>query len=398
MSLADLTVIDLATLGAAPQIAAFFGDFGARVIKVEHPRGDSLRQLVDERGTALAWKIVNRNKQHVTLDVANPEGRALLDRLLARADLLIANLGRERLERWRLTRDELARAHPHLVVVNLTAYGSEGPWSDRPGSGTLAEAMGGLAALTGEADGPPTLSPVGLGDYLGVLQGIVAALTGLYARDTGGRRADAHGETFDVAMYEPILSLLGLRLAAVARDGVEPRRCGNRFPTVAPRNTYRTADGGWVAITAGTDELARRALAVIGRPELVDDPRFRTNRARVANVDELDALLGEWIGARRCADVVDAFNAAGVSLAAVDGLGAVLRNPHFRARGSIVELEDEGGTIALAAPQPRGARDAARGRIDHLGGELGADNEAVYRDWLGCDAEQIAAWRAGGVI
>lgn len=394
MPLSHLTVIDLATLAAAPQIAAFFGDFGARVVKIEHPRGDSLRQLVDARGVPLTWKIVNRNKQHVTLDVTQPDGRALLDAMLARADLLICNLGRERLARFGLGREQLAAAHPRLVVVNLTAYGTDGPWAERPGSGTLAEAMTGLAALTGEAGGPPTLSPVGLGDHMGVMQGIIAALLGLYARDAGnGRR----GESLDVAMYEPLLGLMSLRLAQTSRDGTEPGRHGNRFPTMAPRNAYRTGDGGWVALTAGTDDLAHRALAVIGRPELRDDRRFRDNRARVANADALDALLGEWIAARDTADVVAAFNAAGVSLASVDGLNDVLANPHFRARGSLVEAPDgDGATVTIAAPLPRRATDP--GRIGHLGGALGADNDAVYRDWLGCTDGQIERWRRDGVI
>jgi len=398
MSLSGLTVVDLATLGAAPQIAAFFGDFGARVVKVELPRGDSLRQLVDERGTPIAWRVVNRNKQHVTLDVGKPEGRALLDRLLARADLLVSNLSRERLARWALDAERLRADHPHLVAVNLTAYGTDGPWADRPGSGTLAEAMSGLASLTGPADAPPGLSPVGLGDYLGVLQGIVAALLGLYARDAVERGADSRGAAFDVAMYEPLLGLLSLRLASASRDGRDPGRHGNRFPTMAPRNTYRTADGRWVAITAGTDELARRALGVIGRPELAEDPRFRSNRARVENADELDGLLGTWIAARPCDVVVDAFNAAGVSLASVDDLRTVLANPHFRARGSIVEVADETGPLALATPLRAARGEAVRGTIDHLGGPLGADNDAVYRDWLGCSADELAAWRARGVI
>lgn len=403
MPLSQLTVVDLATLAAAPQIAAFFGDFGARVIKVEHPRGDSLRKLVDARGVPLTWKIVNRNKEHVTLDLTKPDGRALLDRLLARADLLVCNLGRERLARFGLDRARLATSHPRLVVVNLTAYGTDGPWAGRPGSGTLAEAISGLAALTGEPDGPPTLSPVGLGDHLGVLQGIVAALLGLYARDAArapdaaGEHSLARGELLDVAMYEPLLGLMSLRLAQTSRDGTEPGRHGNRFPTMAPRNAYRTGDGGWVAITAGTDELAHRALAVIGRPELRDDPRFRDNRARVAHADELDALLGDWIAARATADVVAAFNAAGVSMASVDGLREVLANPHFRARGSLVAAPDgKGGAMTIAAPSPR--REVDPGRIDHLGGALGADNDAVYGEWLGCTPEQIARWRQDGVI
>ncbi|HZR84984.1 MAG TPA: CoA transferase [Candidatus Binatia bacterium] len=395
MPFSRLTVVDLATLGAAPQIAAFFGDFGARVIKVEHPRGDGLRRLVDARGAALQWKIVNRNKECITLDVAAPEGRALLERLLERADLLVANLPRERLERFGLSREALADRHPRLVVVNLTAYGTTGPWAERPGSGTLAEAITGLAALTGPAEAPPTLSPVGLGDYLGVLQGIVAALLGLYARDAGA--SGARGELLDVAMYEPLLGLLATRLATAARDGVDPGRHGNRFPNVAPRNAYRTADERWVALTAGTDDLAHRLLAAIGRPELAADERFRSNAARVAHADELDVIVAGWIAAHRCDEVVETLCRARVSVAAIDAPTEVVRNPHFRARASLVEVEDrEAGTLLTAAPSPARAADA--GRIRWLGRPLGADNDAVYRGWLGVAPDELARLRAAGIV
>jgi crotonobetainyl-CoA:carnitine CoA-transferase CaiB-like acyl-CoA transferase len=395
MPFGHLTVVDIATLAAAPQIAAFFGDFGARVIKVEHPRGDSLRRIVDQRGAALQWKIVNRNKQCITLDLTKPAGRNLLQRILGRTDLLVCALSRERLARWGLDTQPLAQRHPRLVVVNLTAYGTTGPWADRPGSGTLAEAMSGLAALTGPADAPPTLSPVGLGDYMGVLQGIIAALLGLYARDAPG--GNGHGELLDIAMYEPLLGLLAQRIAAATRDGIEPGRHGNRFPTVAPRNTYRTADGEWVALTAGTDELVRKMFHLFGRPELCDDPRFCDNRARVAHVEELDAVIGAWIGTRSRDEVVEQFNAAGVSLAAVDGLLRVAANPQFRARRSLVEVADaDAGSITTPAPSP--AREHDCGRIRHLGHALGADNQAIYRDWLGLDERELAALAADGVI
>ena len=395
MPFRHLTVVDIATLAAAPQIAAFFGDFGARVIKVEHPRGDSLRRLVDRRGAALQWKIVNRNKHCITLDLTRPTGRALLERMLERADLLVCALSRERLARWGLDTQPLAQRHPRLVVVNLTAYGTTGPWADRAGSGTLAEAMSGLAGLTGPADAPPTLSPVGLGDYLGVQQGIIAALLGLSVRDARG--GSARGELLDVAMYEPLLGLLAPRIAAATRDGVEPGRHGNRFPTVAPRNTYRTADGAWVALTAGTDELVYRMFRLFNQPQLCDDPRFRDNLARVAHVDALDAIISEWIGARSCDEVVEQFNTAGVSLAAVDGLLQVAANPHFRARGSLVDIAgDAAGPITTAAPSP--ARGHHPGRIEHLGRDLGADNRLVYCDWLGLDERELAALVADGVI
>jgi formyl-CoA transferase len=197
-------------------------------------------------------------------------------------------------------------------------------------------------------------------------------------------------------MYEPLLGLLAQRIAVTARDGTEPGRHGNRFPTMAPRNTYRTADGEWVAITAGTDELVRRALAVVGRPELADDPRFRTNLARVAHADELDEVLGAWIGARACAEVVDAFTHAGVSLAAVDGPRRVARNPHFAARGDLTTVGTAGGSITTAAPTPHYA--PSPGRIGSLGGALGEANEEIYGGLLGLAADEIAALHRDGVI
>jgi crotonobetainyl-CoA:carnitine CoA-transferase CaiB-like acyl-CoA transferase len=385
--LAHLVVVDVATLNAAPQVATFFGDLGARVVKVEPPDGDPLRRLVDERGAALQWKLTNRNKECVTLDLRRPEGRALLDRLLARADVLVSAWSAKRTRDWALEAPALRARHPGLVAVNLTTFGTAGPWGDRPGSGTLAEAATGLAHLTGAADGPPTLAPVGLGDWLGVLYAIVAAVTGLLARDGGGR-------AFDVAMTEPLLGLMAQRLAQVARTGLDPGRHGNRFPTMAPRNVYRAADGGWIALTAGTDALAARLLRAIGRAELADDPRFRTNRARLENADALDEAIAAWVGARPAAAAVDALVAARVSAAAVDDVAAVLANPHFRARGELATVDDPVlGPTTTAAPFLAGL-----GAIRHLGRDVGADNDRVFGDWLGLDAAERARLRALGVI
>lgn len=384
MPFAHLTVVDIATLAAAPQVAAFFGDLGARVIKVEHPRGDPLRRILDARGAALQWKIVNRNKECIALDLATAAGRAALRGLLAGADLLVANATGERLRALGLDGAELRASFPGLVAVNLTAWGTSGPWADRAGSGTLAEAASGLAALTGEDGGPPGLSPVGLGDHLGVLQAIVAALVGLCGRAAPGVDGRAAGGFADVAMIEPLLGLMSARIAEAFRTGEDPARHGNRFPTVAPRNAYPTADGHWVALTAGTDDLVRRALAVVGRPALADDPRFATNRERVRHAGELDAVLGGWIAERSRDDVLAAFVAARVSVAAIDPPTTVARNPHLLARGSLVDVVDpEVGTLRLAAPP-------AGGRIRWLGRGLGADDRAVLGGQLGLDDEAIA--------
>lgn len=385
--LGHLVVLDIATLNAAPQIATFFGDLGACVLKVERPQGDPLRQLIDAQGVALQWKLTNRNKQCITLDVGKTDGRVLLEQLLARADLLVSSLPVARLRAWALDADTLRARHPGLVAVNLTTYGTTGPRADRAGSGTLAEAATGLAHLTGLAAAPPTLAPVGLGDHLGVLHGIVAALTGLLLRKSGG-------QSFDLSMTEPLLALLGQRIAQVARTGVDPGRRGNRFPSMAPRNTYRAADGRWIAITAGTDALVARLFDVIGRPDLCADVRFQTNAARLANVEELDALIDGWVGARTADIAVQVLVAARVSAAVVDDMPAVLANPHFRARGEVITVDDpELGPITTGRP---GVGDL--GAIRHFGRALGADNEAIYREWLGADPSELARLRRAGII
>jgi crotonobetainyl-CoA:carnitine CoA-transferase CaiB-like acyl-CoA transferase len=384
----ELVVLDLATLNAAPQVATFFADLGATTIKIEPPDGDPLRHLVDAAGHTLQWSLTNRNKQCVCLDLDHPDGRGLLERMLSRADLVVSSLSGARLHALGLDADALQTRHPRVVAVNLTTYGTTGPWAERPGSGTLAECSTGLAHLTGDPAGPPTLAPVGLGDHLGVLQGIIAALVGLFTRPAGGRRV------YDVAMTQALLAVVGQRLAAVSRDGVDPGRRGNRFPTMAPRNVYRAADGRWVAITAGTPALVRRLFRAMNRLDLVDDARFATNQTRLQHVDALDDAIGTWIGARSADDTVATLVAARVSAATVDDTIAVLANPHFRARGDLVTIDDPIlGCLTLPAPFPSG-----EGHVRHLGRALRADTDSVFRTWLGLSVTEVERLASTGVI
>ena len=384
----DLVVIDIATLNAAPQVATFFGDLGARVLKVEAPRGDPLRHLVDATGAALQWQLANRNKECVTLDLTQVEGRQVLDRLLAKADLLVSALSGNHLRTWALDAESIRHRHPQLVHVNLTTFGTAGPWAERPGSGTLAEAATGLAHLTGAADGPPTLAPVGLGDHLGVLHGIIAALVGLFGRP------NCAGVAIDAAMTDALLGLMGQRLALVARTGIDPGRHGNRFPTMAPRNAYPTADGRWIALTAGTNDLARRLFRALGQPALADDARFRSHRARLENAAALDQLIAAWIQERPAEEAVNSLVAERVSAAAIDDLPTVLANPHFAARQAFVHGTDEtlgNWTSCLLTPGLGGA-------VRFLGRALGADNDAVLGEWLGLDAATLATLRERGIV
>ena len=392
MPLSKLTVVDLATLAAAPQIAAFFGDFGARVIKVEHPRGDSLRRLVDARGVPLTWKIVNRNKQHVTLDVTKPEGRALLDEMLARADLLVCNLGRERLARFGLERAHLAAAHPRLVVVNLTAYGTDGPWAERPGSGTLAEAMSGLAQLVGYPDRPPLLPPLALGDNIGAIAGAFAVMTALFHRERTGE-----GQEIDLALVEPLLAVLGIQTLVRSVTGISMTRQGNRVNHLAPRGAWETVDGRWISVTVGNDNTFRSLAEAMGMPGLVDEPRFATNRARLANVDAIEGVLAEWFGRTKFEDAIRALESKKVAHAPLYDAEQLLSDPQLTSRRAFVQVEDEElGHATLPNVIARFSR--TPGEVRYAGRPKGADNGRIYQERLGLTEEEVGELAARRVI
>lgn len=384
-----IRVLDVSTLFAGPLAATFLGDFGADVIKVEHPRKpDAARGHGPAKdGVNLWWKTLGRNKKTVTLDLGKPDGARLLLALAAEADVLIENFRPGTLERWGVGPSELHAANPKLVIARVTAFGQFGPYSARPGFGSLAEAMSGFAALTGEPDGPPTLPPFGLADG-------VAALATAYAVMVGLRTGV--GQVIDMAIIEPILMLLGGQLTAYDQLGHVQPRTGNRSVNNAPRNVYRTADGEWVAVSTSSQSIAERVLRLVGRPDVVNEPWFATGHQRAQHADELDAAVASWIAARPTDKVVAEFEKAQAAISRVYDVRGVMTDPQYQALGTVQTVDDaELGPVKMQNVLFRMSE--TPGGIRWPGRPHGADTDEVLAQ-VGVTREQLAALREAGIV
>lgn len=392
-ALDGVRVLDVATLFAGPLAATYLGDLGAEVVKIEHPRRpDAARGHGPERdGVNLWWKTLGRNKRTITLDLSNPAGAAVLQRLVADTDVLVENFRPGTLERWGVGPDELFAVNPRLVLARVTAFGQFGPYSGRPGFGSLAEAMSGFAAVTGEPDGPPTLPPFGLADGIAALATAFAVTAALrHAERTG------EGQVVDMAIIEPILMMLGGQISAYDQLGLVQQRQGNRSVNNAPRNTYRTADGDWVAVSTSSQSIAERVLRLVGRGDLVDQPWFATGRQRAEHADELDDAVGSWIAARRTAEVVAAFEEAEAAIGVVNDVTGVVADPQYRALGTVLTIDDdELGPLQMQNVIFRMSR--TPGAVRWTGRAHGADTDAVLTE-AGYRADEIARLRASGAV
>ncbi|MGW4555989.1 CaiB/BaiF CoA transferase family protein [Streptomyces sp. NPDC004365] len=392
--LTGLKVLDLATLFAGPLAATLLGDFGADVVKIEHPtRPDPSRgHGPAKNGVGLWWKLLGRNKRTMTLDLSKPGGRATLLRLAAGADVIVENFRPGTLERWSLGWDELSAANPRLVLARVTAFGQFGPYARRPGFGTLAEAMSGFAAITGEPDAPPTLPPFGLADSIAGLATAYAVMTALTARDRTGT-----GQVVDMAIIEPILTVLGPQPIWYDQLGHVQQRTGNRSQNNAPRNTYRTADGDWVAVSTSAQSVAERVMRLVGRPELIDEPWFASGADRARHADVLDAAVGEWIAGRTRAEVLKAFEGAEAAVAPVQDVREVMTDPQYAALGTITTVPDDPDLGALRMQNVLFRLSATPGEIRWAGRPHGADTEAILTE-LGLTGPEIAALAAEGAL
>lgn len=391
-ALSGVRVLDTATLFAGPLAATLLGDFGAEVIKIEHPKGDPVRSHGAQRdGVGLWWKMLGRNKKAMTLYLGAPEGQELFRRLVADADVVIENFRPGTLERWGLGYDELKQINPGLVLARVTGFGQTGPYSKRPGFGTLAEAMSGFAAITGEPDGPPTLPPFGLADGIAALTTAFAVMTALRAREATGE-----GQVVDLAIIEPILTLLGPQIITYDQLGELQARTGNRSHNNAPRNTYRTRDGSWVAISTSAQSIAERVMRLVGRPELIDEPWFATGAERAKHADVLDEAVGSWIAERDRDEVVKAFEDAQAAVAPIYNAADVMADPQFQALGTIATVpDDELGPVKMQNVLFRLSR--TPGRIESAGPPLGAHTAEILARY-GVDEAALAELRGKGVV
>ncbi len=337
-ALENIKVIDIATLFAGPMAATMLADFGAEVIKIEHPKnGDPVRTHGSSRnGVGLWWKMLARNKKSVTLYLGSPEGQEIFKRMIADADVLIENFRPGTLEKWGLSYEELSKINPKLVLARVTGFGQIGPYATRPGFGTLAEAMSGFASITGTPDGPPTLPPFGLADGISALTTAFAIMTALNARTITGK-----GQVIDLAIIEPILTVLGPQVIAYDQLGEIQERRGNRSSNNAPRNTYETKDGKWVAISTSAQTIAERVMHLVGRPELVNEPWFASGAERAKHADELDEAVGSWIKLRTRAEVISEFEKAEAAVAPIYDITDIFKDEQFAALGTIKTVQDD---------------------------------------------------------
>jgi len=391
--LAGYRVIDAATVYAGPLAATMLGDFGAEVIKVEHPMGDSARTHGwRKHGKGLWWKTLGRNKRTVTAKLSDPEGRDLFLDLVRTADVLIENFRPGVFEKWDLSPQTLHEINPGLIILRVTGFGQDGPYAQRRAFGTLIEAMSGLAHMTGDPDGPPTLPPFGLADGVSALAGAYATTMALLHRERGGA-----GQVIDLSLLEPLLLILGPSPSVYDQLGEVPGRHGNRSPNNAPRNTYLTRDGRWVAVSTSSLSVAERVLTLVGHPEVTTEPWFSSAGERVEHADELDGYVASWIAERDEADVVSEFNRVGAALAPVYTVADLMNDPHVIARDVVTTVDDEDfGPLRMQNVMFR--MSATPGGIDFTGRDLGADNEEVYVKELGHELDRIRALKDAGVL
>jgi crotonobetainyl-CoA:carnitine CoA-transferase CaiB-like acyl-CoA transferase len=336
--------------------------------------------------------VYGRGKRSITLNLADERGQGLLKRLVAEADVLLESFLPGTFERWGLGWDALAAINPRLVFARISGWGQDGPYRDRPGFGTMVEAMSGFAATTGTAEGPPTLPSFPMADMVAALSGATAVLAALRWRD----RESGRGQVIDISLYEPLLAVLGPDAALYAQDGTVRQRQGNRSDNASPRGTYRTRDGRWVALSASTPASTRALFAGLGLAHLLDDPRFATNDARVRHNDLVDAALTSAIGERRLDEMQHLFETSNLTASPVYDIADITKDPHVVARGILVDVPDpELGGVRMVAPTPRlGASPAA---VRWPGPALGAHNNEVYGA-LGIDDAQLEALRRDGII
>ncbi|MDR7430558.1 MAG: CaiB/BaiF CoA-transferase family protein [Armatimonadota bacterium] len=394
--LSGIRVLELGSFIAGPYCGQLLADYGAEVIKVEPPReGDAMRRwgVALYQGRSLWWPVIARGKKSVTVDLRHPDGQELVRRLADRCDVLVENFRPGTLEGWGLGPDVLLERNPALVYVRISAFGQAGPYRDRPGFGAVAEAMGGLRYLVGYPDRPPPRFGISIGDTLAGMFGALGALLALREREVRGGR----GQVVDVAITDAVLAVLESVIAECSVTGAVRERSGTVLPGVAPSNLYETADGRWVVVAANADGVFRRLCDAMGRPEWKADPRYATHEARGAHQAELDQAIAQWVRSLPAEELLGVLDRHGVPCGPVYNAAEVLADPHYRARGALVEVDNPGvGRVTMQGPVPRLAETPLS--VPGPAPELGEHTDHVLKELLGLSAEDVARLREAGVV
>ncbi|HKV14314.1 MAG TPA: CoA transferase [Reyranella sp.] len=381
-------VVDLSRLVAGNVLTLQLADFGAEVIKIEPPEGDTLRSW-RVKGVETAWKVYSRNKKSIALDLRSEEGRVIVRRLAASAEILVESFRPGVLEDMNLAPRDLHALNPKLVIVRISGWGQDGRYRHKPGFGTLIEGYSGFASMNGFADREPVLPPMYLADCMAALNGYGAVMVALREVEVNGGK----GQVLDLPLFDPLFSMLGPQAANYRLTGEVKVRTGSRSTNAAPRNVYQTKDGHWVCLSASTQGMAERVLAKIGRPELAKDPRFATNIERVRNGVELDRLIGAFIGERDLAENLRYFDEAGVTIGPVYDISQIVQDDYVLEREAVIEIPDaEMGELPTHPVVPR--LSGTPGALKSAAPTIGEHNEALLRPLLG-EAEYAKLCRSG---
>jgi len=398
-ALEGVKVLELGGGAAGPIAMRHLADHCATVIRIEsRERPDFLRILGlsatnKSLDNAPMFMMLNCNKQSVALNLSDPRGVELAKKLVLWCDVLAENFAPKAMRKWGLDYESLRAVNERIVMLHNTGYGLSGPKSERPGFGTLGEAMSGFAHITGQAGAPPTLPPFMLADGVASLNAAYAVMMALYHRDVHG----GPGQLIDVNLIDPLARLLEQTLLGYDQLGLVPERAGNRWDISAPRNTYRTADGKWLAMSGSSPALALRVFRAIGRHDLLDDADFSDPQRRLARAREVDAVVADWVATKTLSEAMDAFEAHEVAAAPVYDISDLVADEQLAHRGVFISVDDpQLGPMTVQAPVPRFS--SAPGTVGHLGPCLGEHNTEVYGDLLGMSHDEIDDLRARGVL
>lgn len=393
LPLKNIKVLEAASIIAGPKIGMHLADFGAEVIKVEHPKyGDSIRNLGHHKdGCSLEWKHINRNKKPITLNLSKEKGKDIFLKLIKDSDILIENFRPGTMEKWGLGWEVVSKINPKLIMIRVSGFGQDGPYNARPGFGTLAEAMSGFASINGYSDRGPLLPSFALADQVTALVGAYSAMVAYYHQKTTGE-----GQYIDLSIYESLMAILGNQVMDYDQLGIIQKRMGNRMAFSVPRNLYETKDEKWIAMSGSAQSIVERLFIAMERKELIEDPRFKDNTSRQKYADELDEIIGDWMGNKTQKEVLDHLIKHEVAVAPVYGIDDLFNDEHVQSRENIVSVKDDDlGKVKMQNIVPK--LSLTPGEIRHTGLDKGEYNDQIYAE-LGYSEEDIQQFKSEDVI
>lgn len=394
--LEGVTILELGNLVAAPYAGKLFAEFGAEVIKVEQPKtGDPLRNWrVMHEDTSVWWYVQSRNKKSVTINLREPEGQEIVKGLIGKVDVVLENFKPGTLERWGLGYEELQKVNPSVILTRISGYGQTGPYKEKPGFGSVAEAIGGLRFLTGYPDRPPVRAGIAIGDMIAGLYAVIGTLMALRARDEDPEKK---GQVVDVALYEAVFSLLEGILPEYDLTGLVRERTGSTLPGIAPSNTYKCADGKHIVIGGNGDRIFQRLMTAIGRADLANDPLYASNQGRADHADFIDGVIEDWTLQHSMDEVRRILDEASVPVGPIYGINDIVNDEHYQARDMLKEIILPDG-VKMTVPGIVPKLSETPGDIEWVGPVLGAHNEEVYTDLIGLSEEEVMRLKEKGVI